>query len=259
MTLPRIPDIDIPELLVESDDGITTITLNRPEQLNAVNQQMHAALAHLWPALRQDRDLRCVILTGAGRAFSAGGDVDWFAEIAVDAQLRRELMAEGRRLITEMVDFPYPIVCAVNGPAVGLGCSLAMLSDITFMSEKAFLADPHVTIGLVAGDGGALSWPAVMSLPLAKEYLFTGDRISAAEAYRIGMTNHVVAPEALMDETRAFARRLASLPTQALRDTKRALNMHLRRAVEAGIDFVFAAESESFARGEFLDLIRGKG
>ncbi len=250
----KIPDI--PEITVESDDGVTTVTLNRPEQLNAVNQPMHEALSKLWPALREDRSLRSVVLTGAGRAFSAGGDVDWFAQLAADAELRRELMAEGRRLIREMVDFPYPIVCAVNGPAVGLGCSLAMLSDITFVSERAFFADPHVTIGLVAGDGGALSWPAVMSLPLAKEYLFTGDRISAADAYRIGMTNHVVAPENLMSEANAFARRLAGLPTQALRDTKRGLNLHLRRAVEAGIDFVFAAESESFARGEFIELIR---
>jgi enoyl-CoA hydratase len=234
------------------------VTLNRPDQLNAVNHAMHAALAHLWPALRHDQDLRCVILTGAGKAFSAGGDVDWFAEIATNAQLRRELMAEGRRLVTEMVDFPYPIVCAVNGPAVGLGCSLAMLADITFVSEKAFFADPHVSIGLVAGDGGALSWPTILPLPIAKEYLFTGDRITAAEAYRIGMTNHVVAPESLMSEARAFAQRLAALPTQALRDTKRALNLHLKRALEPVIDFVFAAESESFARGEFLDLVRRK-
>jgi enoyl-CoA hydratase len=257
MTLPKIPAIDIPELLIESDAGITTITLNRPDQLNAVTHEMHAALAHLWPALRQYPELRCVILTGAGKAFSAGGDVDWFAEIAVDDQLRRDLMAEGRRLVHEMVDFPYPIVCAVNGPAVGLGCSLAMLSDFTFVSERAFFADPHVALGLVAGDGGALSWPVIMGLPLAKEYLFTGDRISAAEAFRIGMTNHVVAPEALMDQARAFARRLAGLPTQALRDTKRALNLHLKRAVETCIDFVFAAESESFARGEFIDRIKG--
>lgn len=253
MTLPDIPEIDI-----RAQDGVVTVTLNRPEQLNAVNQRMHAALAELWPVLRRDRTLRCVVLTGAGRAFSAGGDVDWFAEIARDTELRRELMAEGRRLVNEMVDFPYPIVCAVNGAAVGLGCSLAMLSDITFMAEHAFFSDPHVSIGLVAGDGGALSWPAVMSLPLAKEYLFTGDRITAAEAYRIGMTNHVVPGDQLMDQVTAFARRLAELPTQALRDTKRALNIHLRRAVSAGIDFVFAAESESFARGEFLDRIRAR-
>ncbi len=150
-----------------------------------------------------------------------------------------------------MMSFPKPIVAAVNGPAVGLGCSLAVLSDIVLMSDQAFYADPHVSLGVVAADGGALAWPLMMSLLRAKEYLFTGERIVPALAVELGLANRVVAAADLHAEANALAERLAAQPQRALRDTKRALNLHLMSAVNNVIDFAFASESETFALPEF--------
>ena len=143
-----------------------------------------------------------------------------------------------------------PIVAAVNGPAVGLGCSLVALSDIVYMAESAHLADPHVMIGLVAADGGPVTWPLLTSLQLAKEYALTGDRIPAGRAAQMGLVNHVCADDAVLDEALACAHRIAGLPRQAVEDTKRILNLHLERAVVATLDFALAAEDRSFTSPE---------
>src|SRR5690606_1016900 len=131
------------------------------------------------------------------------------------------------------------------------GCSLAVMSDIVLISERAFFADPHVSIGLVAADGGALAWPLMMSMLKAKEYLFTGDRIDASRAVEFGLANRAVAPESLMSEALALGERLAGQPQRALRDTKRALNLHVSASVHAVLDFALSAESETFALDEF--------
>ena len=234
-----------PGLTVTCDGGIRTVTLDRPEKLNAIGADLHHGLANIWSQLRADRDARVVVLTGAGRAFSVGGDVTWFGQIAGDDDARYSIMEDARRIVTEMIAFNRPVIAAVNGPAVGLGCSLAVFSDIVLMSTDAFLADPHVGVGLVAADGGTLAWPLMTSLLQAKEYLLTGDRIPADVAVQIGLANHVVAPEDLLPRARELAQRLAAAPQRAMRDTKRALNLHLSRAVSGVLDFAFAAESET--------------
>ena len=144
-----------------------------------------------------------------------------------------------------------PIVAAVNGPAVGLGCSVIALSDVVYMAESAYLSDPHVTVGLVAADGGPLTWPLHTSLLLAKEYAFTGERITAARAVEIGLANHVCADDEVLPSALAAAHKIASLPPQAVEMTKRVLNLHLEHAVLATIDFALAAEYESFETTEF--------
>ena len=149
-----------------------------------------------------------------------------------------------------MVRCRVPIVAAVNGPAVGLGCSLVALSDIVYMAESAHLADPHVMIGLVAADGGPVTWPLLTSLQLAKEYALTGDRIPAERAAQIGLVNHVCEDDAVLDQALACAHRIAALPRQAVEDTKRILNLHLERAVVATLDFALAAEDRSFRSPE---------
>ena len=238
------------ELEIEADGPVLIVRLNRPEQLNATNHGLHHGLAELFPQIDTDDDVRAVVLTGNGRAFSAGGDFAYLDELSLDAGRRRETLADGKQIVTGMVGCRVPIVAAVNGPAVGLGCSLVALSDIVYMAESTHLADPHVMMGLVAADGGPVTWPLLTSLQLAKEYAFTGDRIPARRAAEMGLVNHVCADDEVLVQAIACAHRIAKLPRQAVEDTKRILNLHLERAVVATLDFALAAEDRSFTSPE---------
>jgi enoyl-CoA hydratase len=146
-----------------------------------------------------------------------------------------------------------PVVAAVNGPAVGLGCSLVALSDIVYIAEDAFLADPHVQVGLVAADGGPLTWPLHISLLLAKEYALTGTRISARRAVELGLANHVALDP--VAEAIACAKKILDLPQQAVESTKRVLNIHLERAVLASLDYALSAEHLSFMTEDFRSIV----
>jgi enoyl-CoA hydratase len=238
---------DLPDVIrVEADGPLRIVRLNRPEQLNAINDELHLALTRLFPQLTADPDARVAVITGEGRAFSAGGDFDLLDRMANDRALRHAVIAEGRELVMNMLRCRIPVVAAVNGPAVGLGCSVIALSDVVYMAESAYLSDPHVTVGLVAADGGPLTWPLHTSLLLAKEYAFTGDRISATRAAEIGLANHVCPDADVLAAATAAAHKIAKLPRQAVEATKRVLNLHAERAVLATIDFAMAAEAESF-------------
>jgi enoyl-CoA hydratase len=245
---------DMPaEIEVRADGPLRIITLNRPGSLNAVNDALHTGLARLWPRLSEDYEARAAVLTGSGKAFCAGGDFAYLEELRVDPELRARTIAHGRDLVLGMVRCRVPVVAAVNGAAVGLGCSLVALSDIVYFAETAYLADPHVQIGLVAADGGPLTWPLHTSLHIAKEYALTGSRISSERAVVLGLGNHVVADP--LAEAMACAKRIAGLPRQAVESTKRLLSLHLERAVLATLDFATTAEEQSFQTSDFRDCL----
>jgi enoyl-CoA hydratase len=254
-------DYDLPDAIrVEADGPIRIVRLTRPDQLNAVNDDLHLGLTRVFPQLSADSGARVAVITGEGRAFSAGGDFDLLDRMAKDRSLRHDVIAEGRELVLNLIRCRVPVVAAVNGPAVGLGCSVIALSDVVYMAESAYLSDPHVTVGLVAADGGPLSWPLHTSLLLAKEYAFTGDRISAARAAEIGLANHVCPDAEVLSAALKAAHRIAALPQQAVEATKRVLNLHLERAVLATIDFAMSAETESFDTPDLranIDRFRG--
>lgn len=245
---------DLASIDVVADGDVRVVTLNDPEALNAISEDLHAQLVRLWDHVAEDETCRAVVLTGAGRAFSAGGSYEDFEHRRTDLAVRRRSLRLARKLVVEMLDVAVPVVAAVNGPAVGLGCTVTTLCDIVFMADTAFLADPHVSVALVAGDGGAVTWPAMTSLLRAKQYLLTGDRIPAAVAVELGLANFVVPAAALLDEALAFARRLAAQPPQALQETKAILNQHLRANAVRSLGYGLAAESQSHDLPEYASV-----
>jgi enoyl-CoA hydratase len=235
------------------DDGVLIVAFNRPEKMNAVNADVHSEISWLWRDVASDRGVRAVVLTGTGRAFSAGGDLDWFKTMTPDAL--DKLFSEARNIVFDMLDVPQPIIAAVNGAATGLGATLALLSDIIYASESAFIADTHVLAGIGAGDGGAVIWPWLCGMARAKEYLMTGDKIPAREAERIGLINHVVAAESLMPSALKMARRLADGPGLAIRATKLPLNKILRETANLAFDYSLALEKECFHTADHRESV----
>ncbi len=243
------------EIQIRADGPVRIVTLNRPEQLNATNAALHRGLSLVWRQLLEDADARVVILTGAGRAFSAGGDFAFMTKLQSDEKFREETMEEARTILLDMIRFPLPVIAAVNGPAVGLGCSLALSCDIVLISAEAHLADPHLNVGRVAGDGGAALWPLMTSMLRAKEFIFTDDRIGPEQAVQLGLANRVVPDAELMAEATKLAQRLARLPQRALRDTKRALNTHIEKAVAGPLEIALQAEMASMASPEHAERV----
>jgi enoyl-CoA hydratase len=244
-------------VLIAVDGPVRVVTLNRPDTLNATDAELHRAVTEVWDTLAQDADARAVVLTGAGKAFSAGGDFGLLQHMVDDLGVRAATLEEGKTLVRSMLALEIPIVGAVNGPAVGLGCSLASLCDLVLMAEDAYFADPHVVLGLVAGDGGAISWPFLTGLLRAKEHILLGSRIGAQAAVDAGLATRVSADP--LGEATELAHRLAKLPPQSVVETKRILNAGLRAAVAQLLDDAIAAESRSFDTPELqANLVRLK-
>jgi enoyl-CoA hydratase len=244
-----------PWLLVEKTGSVHVVSINRPEAFNAVNEEVHHAFATIWRVLAADDDVRAVVTTGVGKAFSAGGDMVMFGRLIDDPVARQYQITEARTVFLEVINFPKPLVSAVNGPAVGLGCSIALLSDFLVMGEGSYLADPHVAVGLVAGDGGAAMLPLLVGLMKAKEYVLLGDRITASIAEKLNLVTKVVSDETVLDEALSLGERLAALPPQALRATKVAMNMHLSRAALGVLEYALAEEYTSFSTPEFQERV----
>lgn len=222
---------------------LLTITLNRPESLNAVNFDLHEELAEVFSFATTDEYSDVVVLTGAGRAFSAGGDFDHIAHNAANPHLFDREVRTAKRIVFAVIDLDKPLICKMNGHAVGLGATLALFCDVIFAAEHARICDPHVGLGLVAGDGGAAIWPQLIGLARAKEYLLTGDPITAKKAAEIGLINHCLPAEGLDAAVDAFCDRLLKGASSAIRWTKILLNLELKRIATAVIEAGVAYES----------------
>lgn len=238
--------------------AVLELVVDHPDSdLNAVDAQLHDDLVRCFAALHED-EARAVVLTGAGRAFSAGGDLAWFPELAADQAALERLRVAARDLLTGLLDVPMPVVAAVNGPAVGLGASVALLCDVVFAARSASLADPHVLVGLVAGDGGTVAWPLAVGPARAKEHLLTGDPVAAEEAERIGLVNHVVDDADLHAEALAFARRLAAGAPLALRYTKAAVNAGIKARLLESFEPAVAHELVTFRSDDHHEALAAR-
>lgn len=261
MSEPRIEESPWKNLRFERAGDVLRVTIAHPTNpLNVVDHDMHVELARLFRALKRERAARAVVLTGSGKAFSAGGDFGWFPQLQ-DPEKMDELRRDAKQLIWDLLDVEMPIVAALNGPAVGLGASIALLCDVVLMADTASIADPHVRVGIVAGDGGAAIWPLLVGPARAKQYLLTGDAVKAAEAERIGLVNRVVPAAELEREAMAFAARLAGGAPLAVQFTKQAVNKLVKDALNTAFDTSLALEIVTFRsedHAEALAAIREK-
>jgi len=242
-------------LLIERRGRLLTITLNRPDVLNGVNEQMHKDLVDVVSFVAEDEGSDVVVLTGAGRAFCAGGDLSYIAETAQHPERFDVDARRAKRIVFGLLDLEKPVVCKLNGHAVGLGATIALLCDMIFASDTAKIGDPHVNVGLVAGDGGALVWPARIGYARAKEYLLTGELIAAPKAEAIGLINRALPAAELDAAVDAFCARLLNGSTQAMRWTKVTMNLEFKRIAHAVMDAGIAYEAVSVRSEEHRQAV----
>ena len=241
-------------LSAERKDKVLTVSFNRPESLNAISAELHTELSRIFADIARDQDTEVVLLTGKGRAFCAGGDIKWFQSMS--PQQLDALFIEARKIIIDLLEVEQPIIAAVNGPATGLGATLALFSDVIIAAENAKIGDPHVRVGVVAGDGGAVIWPWLVGAARAKEFLMTGDLLTAQEAERIGLINRVVPQDKLMSTAMELATRLAKGPTKAIRWTKASINKILRDTANLVLDTSLALEKHCFYTEDHKEAVR---
>lgn len=240
------------------DNGVLWVELNRPERRNAITPEMHEELAPLFERIAIDRDVAVVVLTGAGdKAFCVGAD---FAGMQSNLDAGYEdghphLMLGSSRIVRAQLAIPQPIIAAVNGDAIGLGATMALFCDIVLLADHARIADPHVKAGIVAGDGGAILWPLLLGLHRGKEYLLTGDIMTAAEALQFGLGNHVYPKEQLAAEAEALADRLAAGPRVAIQFNKRLANADLLDKVNRLLDTSLAMEAITFETQDHREAV----
>lgn len=230
---------------IQRERGIATLTLNHPDNRNAIHAEMHAELEQVWLDLAQDEQVNVIVFTGAGKFFSAGGDIKrmasrWGSEEGWRYSL--EVPASTRRMFQNILEVGQPIIAAINGDAVGLGATLALFCDISVIAETAKFGDTHVKVGLVAGDGGAVVWPLLIGPNRAKEFLMRGRLVSGAEAHQLNLVNHQAPAEQVMEKAMEIARELAAMPPLAVRWTKLSVNKWLKQQLNLVLDASIAYE-----------------
>jgi len=222
---------DFRHLTFESrPNGVLVVTINRPEVLNAANARLHWEFTQIWPVVDADPKTRVVVVTGAGKAFSAGGDLSLVEDMAGNPDALTRTMREASDLVYNMINLDKPVVSAINGVAVGAGLVVALMADVSIIAETARFTDGHTRLGVAAGDHAAILWPLLCGMAKAKYYLLTADFIDGREAERIGLVTMCLPPEQVMPKALDVADRLARGSQISIQWTKRALNNWLRQA-----------------------------
>ena len=243
------------ELLIEKSARILRLTINRPDSLNVVTGRLHVELSRIFTDIAMDEEVDLVVLTGAGRAFCAGGDIAWMREMLDVPGGFAAISGEGKRIVHSLLDLDKPVICRLNGDAVGLGATLALFCDVIIASEEANISDPHVRVGLVAGDGGAVIWPQLIGHARAKEYLMTGDAITARDAAAMGLVTRAVPADQLDAEVDRVVGKLLRQPQSAVRWTKASVNVGLKMLTDATIEASIGYEIASAALPDHREAV----
>ncbi|MEZ5742412.1 MAG: enoyl-CoA hydratase-related protein [Sphingomonadaceae bacterium] len=245
------------KMLIERRGAILVGTMNEPP-MNPIGAQLDAEILRFLREANADNEVKVIVLTGAGdKAFSAGGDLNWMKEdFEKPTRPHWSLgMPYVKDMLSTVMNLRKPFITRVNGHAMGLGATLAVLSDISIMSERGKIGDTHVKVGLAAGDGGALLWPLLMGFANARRYLLTGDLMTGKEAAELGLVTMAVPPEELDAVTYDFAERLASGATQAINATKIAINLLLRNMTESLIEANYGLEMQSALSADHKEAV----
>jgi enoyl-CoA hydratase/carnithine racemase len=245
---------DYQAIRIERQGRVAVLTLDRPDRLNAVDDVMHSELSTVFADAQRDPDVNVVVLTGAGRAFSAGGDTA--IERAYRTKTGRTVIEEARHIVDDVIDLEKPFIAAVNGHAIGLGATLATLADVSFLAEGAKIGDPHVLAALPAGNGSGVIWPLLVGLNRAKHLLMTGELLSAGEAERFGLVTRVLPAAEVLPAALTLAARFDAMAPQAVRGTKIAINRILRQVSDAMLPLSLALEDAAMHHPDFAAALR---
>ncbi|WDS36942.1 enoyl-CoA hydratase-related protein [Pseudoxanthomonas sp.] len=246
---------DYQHLQFERRGRVLEVVMNRPDKMNAVDEQLHGELARVFTDAAHDPESDVIVLTGAGKMFSAGGDIELLQRGIDDPAFMEAMALEGKQLLFSLLDCEKPVIAKVNGHATGLGATMALFCDVIFAADHARIGDPHVAVGLTAGDGGAVIWPQLIGYARAKEYLMTGELVSAVDAARIGLINHAVPAAELDARVAEFADRLAAGAGRAIRWTKMAINIRLKQVAQSVMDASVAYELMSSRTADHQEAV----
>lgn len=230
-------------LIDQRSNGVTRVTLNRPERLNAVDGRMHYELSRIWVDANADPAVKVLVVTGSGRAFCSGGDFGGNRKPGPGGP--GAMMREARQIVDNLLDCEKPVISAVRGYAMGLGATIALLCDVVVASRGAVFADTHVRMGIGAGDGGQVIWPLLIGVNRAKYFLMTGDRIKAEEAQSFGLVNFVVDEEEVVERATEIADRLAAGPSLAISASKVPINKYIKMVSNLVLPLSLALEEAS--------------
>jgi len=234
---------------------ILYVTFNQPEKLNAFMGTSHTELSWLFYDVVEDTESDIIVVSGAGKAFSAGGDIEYMQWLHDNPKEFYRCVREAKRIVHSMLECDKPVIAKVNGDAIGLGATIAVFCDMIFAADTARFGDPHNNVGLVSGDGGQIMWPFLMGYARAKHYLMTGEKFSAQQGVEMGMVNAAVPKEELDAYVDDYADKLAAMPVQSLRWSKATINVPLRQMAASMMDVGMAYENVSSASPDHVEAI----